>query len=170
MFGLAIERGSLDQWAADLGAINEALRSPELSAFLNHAKVPLARKVRTIEEVAPGVDQLVRNFLSLLVSRGIVDQFPGIGGEYNRLLDEHKGRELVEVVSAVPLEDGERDRVAGFLTELVHKEIVLESRVEPAVLGGLLIKVGDRLIDGSTRSRLSDLGKRLQRNAAVFGV
>lgn len=170
VFGLALERGRLDQWAADLGVINEALRSPELKAFLDHAKVPLSQKVRTIEEVAPSVDPLMRNLLSLLVSRGIVELFREVSKEYHRLLDKFKGRVQVEVVSAVPLENGEKERLARFLTELVQKEIVLESRVEPSVLGGLLIKIGDRLIDGSTRSRLSDLGKRLQRYASGVGV
>ena len=170
VFGLALERGLLDQWANDLGVINEALRSPELKAFLDHAKVPLSRKVRTIDEVAPGVDQLMRNLLSLLVSRGIVELFPDVCDEYQRLLDEYKGRDQVEVVSAVPLESGERERLARFLTQVVQKEVVLETKVEPLILGGLLIKVGDRLIDGSTRSRLSELRKRLQRDTAVAGI
>ena len=168
-FDLALELGRLDLWAGDLRLVSEALQTQELRAFLEHAKVPLPQKVRTIREVFPGVDPLVQNLLSLLVSRGLTELLHEVQKGYQQLLNEHRSREEVAVWSAVPLEDPERERVARFLTELIQKEILLDSRVDPSILGGLVIKVGDKLIDGSTRTRLEELGKRLQRDSARVG-
>ena len=162
-FDIALQRGQLDQWASDLGLVVEALQNAEFSAFLEHAKVPLAQKVQTIGEAFQGVDPMVLNLLSLLVSRGLAELVPEVEEGYRELLDQHKGREKVDVSSAVPLEDSEREQIIQFLTRLINKEVVLDSQVDPSILGGLVIKVGDRLIDGSTRTRLEGLGKELQR-------
>ena len=162
-FDIALQRGQLDQWASDLGLVVEALHNAEFSAFLEHAKVPLAQKVQTIGEAFQGVDPMVLNLLSLLVSRGLAELVPEVEEGYRELLDQHKGREKVDVSSAVPLEDSEREQIIQFLTRLINKEVVLDSQVDPSILGGLVIKVGDRLIDGSTRTRLEGLGKQLQR-------
>ena len=161
-FDIALQRGQLDQWASDLGLVVEALQNDEFSAFLEHAKVPLAQKVQTIGEAFQEVDPMVLNLLSLLVSRGLAELVPEVEEGYRELLDQHRGREKVDVSSAVPLEDSEREQIVRFLTRLINKEVVLDSRVDPSILGGLVIKVGDRLIDGSTRTRLEGLGKQLQ--------
>ena len=162
-FDIALQRDQLDQWANDLRLVVEALQNEEFSTFLEHSKVPLSRKVQTIGEAFPGIDPLVRNLLSLLVSRGLVEMVPDVEEGYQELLDQHRGREKVDVSSAVPLEDSEREQIIRFLTRLINKEVVLDSQVDPSILGGLVIKVGDRLIDGSTRTRLEGLGKELQR-------
>ena len=167
---MALQCDQLDRGAMDLRLMNEALQTEELKAFLEHAKVPLPRKVQAIEQVLEDVDPLTRNLLSLLVSRGLIDLGPEIESGYRQMLDEFRGREQAQVYSAVPLKDLEKQGVVEFVSELIKKEVRLESRVDPSILGGLVIRVGDKLIDGSTRTRLSDLGKQLQRNTAGIGV
>ena len=169
MFEIALQRGQLDRWADDLGLVVDALQDREFVTFLEHAKIPLPRKVVAIGEVFSEVDEVVRNMLSLLVSRGLVELVPEVEKGYQELLNEFKGREQVEVSSAVPLEDFERERVSVFMGELIRKEVVLDAGVDPAILGGLVIKVSDKLIDGSTRTRLEELGKRLQRDRIEVG-
>ena len=150
--------------------INQGLQAEEFRAFLEHAKVPMPRKVHTIGEVLAGVDPIMQNLLFVLVSRGLVDLVPEVQQAYQGLLDEFKGREQVQVSSAVPLEDGERVRIALFLSELINKDVVLDTRVDPSILGGLVIKIGDKLIDGSTRTRLEELGRQLQRDSSAIGA
>ena len=162
VFGLALELGQLDQWSDTLRDMGQALTDADLRGFLEHAKVPVSQKVQAIDEIFPAADPLLRKVLSLLVSRSLLDLLPGVESDYQRLLDEFRGREHVEISSAVPLEDAERQRIAQFLEGLVKKQIVLDSRVDPSILGGLVIRVGDRLVDGSTRSKLAALGRRLQ--------
>ena len=163
LFDIGSQRDRVEQWVDHLDVAVQALENGELQAFLENAKIPLPRKVQAIEEILPGVEPPIRNLLSLLVSRGLVDMLPNVEKEYLHLVHEMKGREQVEVRSAVPLEDGQKDSINRFLTALINKEVVLESRVDPSILGGLVIRIGDRLIDGSTRTRLDELGKRLQR-------
>ena len=170
VFDLALQRDQLDRMAEDLRNMNQALQNQDLRNFLEHAKIPFPRKVRVVGEALQEVDPLVRNLLSLLVSRGLVSLSQDVEKGYQQLLDEYRGREQVDVLSAVPLEEPQRDRIAQFLTGLMNKEVVLESQVDPTILGGLVIRVRHKLIDGSTRTRLEELGKRLQRNTDGIGV
>ena len=170
LFEIASQRDTVDAWAGDLRLMSETLESEELRAFLDHAKIPLPRKVETIDQVLGEADQAVRNLLSLLVSRGLVELAPEVEAEYLQLLNELRGMERVEVQSAVPLEAGERERVTQFMAGLINKEVLLDTSVDPSILGGLLIRVGYRLIDGSTRTRLNQLKKQLQRDSTQVGI
>ena len=167
LFQLAMDQDTLDAAAQQLGQANELLQDHDLRAFLQHAKIPLQRKVETVRQLLAEAGLLVQNTLCLLVSRGLVDLTGEVEEEYRQLLNQHRSREEVEVRSAVPLEDAERERVARFVSALIDKEVVLEARVDPSILGGLVITIGDRLIDGSTRTRLTELGKQLQRNTSA---
>lgn len=76
-------------------------------------------------------------------------------------MDAHQGRERAEVVTAHPLEDQQRERLGRWLSQLRGKEVVLTSREDPEILGGLVVRVGDGLIDGSTKGRLEAMRKGL---------
>ena len=164
VFHIAQERDQLDIWARDLGLMSQALQNEEFRAFLEHAKVSLETKIRAISEVFRGTDSLVQEFLSLLVSKGLAELAPEVEREYQKLLDGLQGREHVEVYSAVPLVAQEKERVASFLKDLVQKEVVLDTQLDPSILGGLVFRVGDKLLDGSTRTRLQEFRKRLHGN------
>ena len=153
---------ALDSWASELSTMAEAIESEEFRTFLQHAKIPLERKVRAIREVLPKISPLARNLLSLMVSRGLVEYLPRVQGEYLRLVDQHRGLERVKVYSAVPLEEQEKERISQFAREMTGKEVVLETEVVPAVLGGLVIRIGDKLLDGSARSKLESLRQELE--------
>ena len=153
---------SLDTWAQELRLMSEALENEDFKVFLLHAKIPLERKVKAIREVLPGLSPLARNLLSLMVSRGVVDSLPRVQGEYLSLVDRHRGLERVKIYSAVPLEDQERERISRFVQEMTGRQVVLEAEVDPSVLGGLVIRVGDRLLDGSAKSKLKSLQQELE--------
>ena len=165
VFELALERQVAGEWAEGLAEVCRALENQDMFAFLEHAKVTMPRKVNTIEEALPDVDPLLRNLLCVLVARGMTELVPEVEKSYRGLLDAHMGREQVQVSSAVPLEDSEVESISRFISGLIRKEVVMETQVDPSILGGLVIRVGDRLIDGSTRTRLADMGKRLQQGA-----
>jgi F-type H+-transporting ATPase subunit delta len=73
---------------------------------------------------------------------------------YSQLLDDHLGRQRVEVTTAVPLEPAELERITEFVGQLVGREVVLSARVDENILGGLIVQIGDQLLDGSTASGL----------------
>ena len=161
LYQLAQEKGEVERWQTDLQALDEALQEREYAAFLGMPKIRLSQKMSVIREALPSIDPLVHNLLGILVSRGMVDALPSVREEYSKMVDQQHGREQAHVISAVPLEAGHRDRLARYLGELVGKEIDLTATVDASIVAGLVARVGDRLIDGSARTRLQDLKKSL---------
>lgn len=170
IFELGVEQDLLDQWAGELSFIDQVLRDDEFRAFLKHAEVPLEQKIRAIDTVFPEVNPLVRNIIALLVTRGLVNLVHDIRVGYGRLLDEYRGRQQVEVTSAVPLEDPERERISRFVSDLIQKQVVVTTQVDESILGGVIIQIGDKLLDGSTRTRLEELRQQLRSDTAVVGA
>ena len=161
-FQIAIGQDALDQWMDDLSLMAQALDSPEFADFLEAPQVPIGKKVEVIKSTLGGsVDRLAVNLISLLASRGIARIIPSIVAEYQRLLDSHRGIERAQVVTAVPLDDARRQRIAELLQDIVGKEVRMTSRVNPEIIGGLIARVGDRVIDGSTRTRLQAMRREL---------
>ena len=162
VFQIAVAQDALDQWMDDLSLMAQALESPEFAEFLDAPQVPLAEKVEVINSTLGGsVDPLAVNLISLLASRSIARITPSVVDQYQRLLDSHRDIERAEVVSAVPLDDARRQRISELLQDIVGKEIRMTSRVEPEILGGLIAQVGDRVIDGSSRTKLQAMRREL---------
>jgi len=170
IFELAREQDQLDQWAGDLQLVDQALRDEDFKAFLKHAEVPAADKVRAISTVLSDVHPLVQNLVNILVTGGLVDLLPQLYEAYQTLLDEHLGRQRVEVTSAIPLEDQELERIIFFLSAIIQKEVVATTVVDESILGGVVILMGDRLLDGSARSRLEGLRNRLHAGMSISGT
>ena len=161
VFEIALERNELDRWRSDIETIAEALKEPLLVAFLESPKIHSEAKASVLAERLQGVAPLAVNLALLLVERrrlGIIDD---LLSEYGRLVDAHRGVVHARVATAVRLDDKDRKEVAHKLGDALEKEIVLEAEVDPAIIGGLTIRVGDKLIDGSTRSRLEALKRSL---------
>lgn len=170
IFQLGVEQDLLDQWAGDLALIDQVLQDDEFRAFLKHAEVSLEQKIRAINTVFQEVNPLVRNMIALLVTRGLVDLVHDMQVGYGQLLDEYRGRQQVEVTSAVPLEDQERERISSYVSNLIQKEVVVTTQVDESILGGVIIQIGDKLLDGSTRTRLEELRQQLRSDTRVVGA
>ena len=170
IFELALEHDQLDQWEGDLDFVQGVLQDEEFRALLGHADVSIENKMKAIEAVMEQIHPLVRNMGNLLVTKGLVNVAGDLKDGYLELLDEHRGRQRVEVTSAVPLEPAELDRITKFVSELVKKEVVVSTQVDESILGGLVIQLGDRLLDGSTRSRLDALRNQMHSEVAVPGA
>ena len=166
IFELAVENEQLEQWDQDLRLAADVLGDEEFAVFLKHAEVPLDRKIAAIDEVLAETNSLVRNLVALLVNRGGVDAMRDVQEGYSDLLDERLGRQRVEVTTAVPLEDAELERIANFVAQLVGREVVLSTQVDDSILGGLIIQIGDRLLDGSTGSALERMRQTVRAQVA----
>lgn len=154
IFELGLERDRLDEWASDLEFVDAVLQDAEFRTLLMHAEVPVGDKIKAIDAVLSETEPLIRNMFNLLVKKGLLDTMSDLRAAYADLLDEHHGRQRARVTSAVPLEQGELDRITDFVSKLVRKEVVLSADVDGSILGGLVMQIGDRLMDGSTRSQL----------------
>ena len=162
VFQLAVERDELENWLEDLTQLADSITNREFGDILAAPRVPSVQKERVIREaLGSSVSPLALNLMFLLTSRGAIHRLPEIADRYQEMLDAHRGIERAEVVSAVPLNDAQRDSVADMLARTSGKEIRLSSRVDPEILGGMVIRVGDRVMDGSARTRLQSMRREM---------
>jgi len=166
VFLIALETQRMEKWSSDLKKVAQAVADPGLVPLLESPRLSIADKQGLLKEKLHGVDALAVNFASLLVARGRRRLAGQIAEEYQRLVDAFHGIEHAQVTTAVPLESKDRERLSERLGKLVGKRVVLEARVEPGIIGGLVARVGDRLVDGSTRTRLELLRKSLSEGGA----
>jgi F-type H+-transporting ATPase subunit delta len=167
IFELAVQQDQAEQWAEALQFAAQVLQDDEFRAFLRHAEVSVERKVQALEEVLGDVPNLVKNLTALLVTRGAVAAIGDVHAGYVELLDQHLGRQQIQVTSAVALEDQEVERIRQFVADLIRKEVVIVQQVDESILGGVIIQIGDKLLDGSTRSKLEELRRQIRTGAAA---
>ena len=166
IFDLALENNEVEQWGQDMAVVSEAFQDSDFAALMKHADMSAADKRAATGSVLAGVSTMVRNLVDLLVSKGSVDSIADVYTSYTELLDQHLGRQRVEVTTAIALDEAEANRITSFVSELVRREVVLTTKVDESILGGLVIQIGDRLLDGSTKARLDGLKNRLHTEIA----
>jgi len=159
---VAAREGDYDRWLRDLRALEEALAEPEMEAFLNNPNFTPASKLQVIAQLLPGMSELEGNLVKLLIHRRRTEVLAAIRAELERLVDERRGLLRAEVTTAIDLDPVRAARVASRLADITGKQIVLEQRVDPSILGGIIVRMGDRLLDGSLAGRLQALRQRLQ--------
>ena len=167
IFDLALEKDQVEKWGDDLAVVAEVFEDADFAALLKHADMSSVDKLAATASVLAGVDPLVRNLVDLLVSKNSVDSIAGVYSRYTELLDRHLGRQRVEITTAVALESAETDRITSFVSGLIRSEVVLTTKVDESIIGGLVIQIGDRLLDGSTKARLDGLRSRMHTEIAA---
>ena len=167
IFDLALENNQVEQWGEDLAVVAVVFEDAGFTALLKHADMPASDKLKATASVLANVNPLVRNLVDLLVSKNSVDSIAGVYSGYTDLLDRHLGRQPVEITTAVPLESAETDRITSFVGGLIQREVVVTTKVDESILGGLVIQIGDQLLDGSTKARLDGLRNRLHTEIAA---
>jgi F-type H+-transporting ATPase subunit delta len=161
-FDIAKEQGKLDQWEHDLQSLRDVVLRPEMTMFFENPAIPTEAKQRVIEDVLAAPDQLyARNFALLLLERRRLLELPEVTRVFHNIVLEDRGIAIAEVTTAVELKPEEQQAVEQQLAQLIDKEIVLRPQVDPAIIGGIVARVGDHLIDGGVRTQLTQLRRRL---------
>jgi F-type H+-transporting ATPase subunit delta len=164
-FEVARSSGSLDDWEEQLAAVAAILADPALNRAFTSPVVPRERKEELILATFPEMESRVRNFLVLLVRQDRLGVLPDILATFRALLNEHRGVQVVEVTTSEPLEASERDEVAARLAQHLGRQVLIETRVDTNIIGGLVARVGDQVLDGSVRGRLDRLRAALVQSA-----
>jgi F-type H+-transporting ATPase subunit delta len=118
-------------------------------------------KTKLVQEKLGKTEPMVLNLVYLLISKGKLKTANLISEEYDRLLNEHYGIKSAEVTTAIPLDNVEKEKLSQNLETLIGKKVSMQVQVDPDILGGFIARIDDSLIDGSIRSRLEMLKKRL---------
>ena len=157
VFEIALETGELDKWQSDLKILANLSEDAALTVLPESPKLRFDDRIKQLAEISP----LALNLVRLLVARGRLRIIGGIADEYQRILDSYRGIESAEVTTAILLNDRDKLRVAERLGAIVGKKIVLDAKVDPSLLGGIIARVGGKLLDGSTHSKLATLKNEL---------
>ena len=160
-FEIALRDGTVETWRQELDTAAVTSTSGELESILANPALPLDQRVTVAEKVFAKLSGPVRNLVLLMVRRNRIEQLPRVAAEFRRLDDRHNGLTHATATSAAPLGADEIRAITARLEELTAGRIALETAVDPSLLGGLVVRVGDRLIDGSVRGRLERLRGQL---------
>ncbi len=160
VFELATGEGHVEDWTRQLAELRQALSNPKLVKILSNPTVPIGQRMELLASL-DFLDGEIANLGRLLIEANRVDEIDGIAGEFQQLADQAAGRVRAVVTTAVELEPKDRDRVRGELSKRLGKEVSMSVVVNPAILGGLKLQYGDRLIDASVATRLQQLRRRL---------
>lgn len=165
LFGLAQETGELESVAADLAGLKVALsESADLRDLTTAPQVGRPDAGRAIAALvdAMGLSSLTAKFLGVLATNGRLGALPGIIRQYQSMLATHNGRETAEVVSAHPLDAGQIAALEAKLRARTGRTMAIDARVDPGILGGLVVRIGSEQIDSSVRTRLERLGQQMK--------
>ena len=161
VFNIARERNELDRWQSDLKKIASIGEDAAFIALMENPKVRFKDKTRLLNKALGDINPLALNLLYLLMTRGRVSLIGDIADEYQRLLDSHRGIEQAEVITAVPLDAKEKRQLEEHLGVVVGKKVVLQPKVDPSLLGGIIARIGGKLLDASTHSKLMALRDKI---------
>lgn len=165
LFELARDNGELDSVAASLASVKAALGQSD--DFRNLVVSPLisreaASKAITALAAPLGLDSLTSKFLGVLANARRLPQLAASIRAFETLLSAHRGETRAEVTSAHPLDSAQVDELAKGLKARIGRNVTVDLKVDPALLGGLVVKIGSQMIDSSIRTRLNTLAQAMK--------
>ena len=169
LFEAAREREELEDVVSDLEDFVEALHeNEELRLFFYGGQVPEREKRRAIDALTEDMALSTRNFLKVLSDNGREEILEEVLARYEELVKEHLGRVEVEVTTAVELSEEESGRIKERLGSILEgREVILQTRVNPDLLGGAVFRFGGRMLDSSVRGQLMSLREEMLERSVV---
>ncbi len=157
LFEVAKESKQLDVVEQELQLIVETIFSDQtITSFINHPQITADDKKELIDKVfGENVTKISRNFLFILIDSHRQNELPAILNEYIKMANEDRGIVRVEVITIEELGEQEKENLAKALAKEFKKEIRLSSIIDPSIIGGVVVNVGDKVYDGSIRTKLN---------------
>jgi F-type H+-transporting ATPase subunit delta len=162
-YARAIYELALETWTRQLNDVQHALEGdPALRTEMKDDKILVQDRLKRLDSTTQaGLSESVGKFLGTLITAGQIDQLAGILVEFERLVRRRVERKLARVTSAVPLTIAEQEAFRVRLAEQFGHDLEFQFAVEPALIGGIHLRVGDQVIDGSVAGKLAALRDRL---------
>ena len=161
VFETAAQNQNFNTWRDNLETLVRMVQDKDVLFFLENPRVPITRKREILEPKLKGVNPMAVNLLYLLVERGGLSMVPDIFTDYQRRLDDLHGVAHARVTAAIPLSETETAVIKQKLGNMFGKQIDITTQVDPLLLGGIVAKVGDKVIDGSVSRRLENLKREI---------
>lgn len=163
IFEIAVEKGRTDQILKELQVVDESFASSaELRNWLSNPSVAAEEKKSSLAKIFQDLSEPVQNLLFLLVDRNRTDQIHEIVEVYQAFNNEHKGIIEAVVTTAFPLHAEDEKQLIQAFTHLTRKRLHIKKQIDSDLLGGVVVRIGDRIYDGSLRTKLQQFQKQLK--------
>lgn len=166
LFELALEKQSVDTLYEEAAGIREVLKqNAGLMQLLMHPKISKEEKNSAVKAIFDGrVSEDMTGFLVLIVDKGRADELDAVLGYFLSVVKEYKKIGVVDVVSAAELTGAQKERLCKkILATTDYATLEVNYKVDAALIGGIVIRIGDRVVDASIRTKLSQMEKQLQK-------
>ena len=162
VFEIAHRDGTLDRWTDDLRLAADVVAQEDVAPVVASPAIPFTARREVLTKLLE--DRLARpafNLVLLLARRGRLLALPAVAAEYKRLVDRERGIVVATVTSAIPLQPAELEALGARVREMTGARAEIVTAVDPDLIGGVTVRIGDRLIDASVRGRLERLRDRI---------
>lgn len=156
-FALAKEHGKIDEWGRELKRAQETIEDPRLTEALGNPRIRRQDRIHLAMDLLDGVDKGARNLVRLMLEHGRIKLLGEVVEHYDELKQRASGITRGVVYSAEPMGKDEANKIALELSKKLGQKIEVEVRQDAEIIGGLVIHIGDRVIDTSVRTRLQQL-------------
>jgi F-type H+-transporting ATPase subunit delta len=166
LFEVAREQGKLDELREQLAQFADAVDgNHDLAVFFFSPYFSTKEKQDALGHLLDGADPILLNFLNLLIENHRMPVIFRIRHEYERLWDEENKMLPVEITSAIALDEQTTESLGRTIGERAGRKVTLAARVDPDILGGIIIRVGNSILDASIRNRLEQLRRHVAQGA-----
>jgi len=167
LFQVALEQGKLDELREQLAQFADAVdQNHDLAVFFFSPYFSTKEKQEALGRMLDGADPILLNFLKLLIENHRMPVIFRIRHEYERLWDEENKTLPVEITSAIELDEQTTESLGRTIGERAGRKVTLAARVDPDILGGIIIRVGNSILDASIRNRLEQLRRHVAQGAS----
>lgn len=164
LLDIGIDRKNFEQLGRELDRVAQLFENDEIDQLFGNPKFGADTRRAVLGDLLKRlmVSPICRNFMMLLVDKGRITHLPEIAQAYHALADEHAGRVRAEVTVAGRLPESDIARLRTVLQKATGKQVIVEQREDPAVIGGVITRIGGRIYDGSVRTQLDTMRARLK--------
>ncbi len=164
LFSLGKEQGKNESYSEALGAIAELYKDESVENALINPLYPLDARQKVMAKIAElaKADTILTSFLNLLLEKKRADILPDIAHEMQVMVDQEQNISHGSVVSAIELDDALKEKIQQTLEKITGNKVILEASVDPSIIGGVVAKVGDLVLDGSIKTQLNGLKESIK--------
>ena len=166
LFELAVEENRTDSLLEEIQMVQTVLKENEdFEKILMHPEISKSEKIQVIENVFKGqTSDALTGFLRIVVTKGRYKDLPEIFAYFIARVKEYKKIGVVQVTSAIPVTDGQKEKIEKKLLDTTHYETMeIDYKVDESLIGGLMIRIGDRVVDSTIKSKLGKLTANLMK-------
>lgn len=161
-FEYARDKGNLDQWSNLLSLAAQAVQDSELASLLGNPALTVEQKAELVASVCEKqIDDSSKNFISLLAENRRLPLLPEISAQFDILKANLEKKVDVDLTTAFALDDAQQEKLAQALSSKLGREVKLTSQVDKSIIGGVVVRSNDLVIDGSVRARLAKLAEAM---------